>query len=127
MALVGKTTRKTIPHEPGAWIEFRELSGREMDEADRENTKASFLLFKDIDPAALKAAREGQQTAAADPRDGYDKDTLCKYGIVAWSYEEPCLPASVEKLDAQTRDWASSVILDMNLRAPGEDSASARS
>lgn len=134
MALAGKTTREVaIPHEPGNFFTFRELSGRELDEADRENTRQGMLLLEgmprmDLSAEQLAAARASQP--AQNPRDSYDKNVLCKYGIASWrgpEYDEtPCLFGNIEKLDASTRDWAAGIVLDLVLRTVPEELASAR-
>jgi hypothetical protein len=118
-----------VPHEPGATFTFRPLSGVELDEASRKGTKAVLALVEGLGTEAIKTmqALGTNGATAADPRSGYDKDTLVRYGIVDWSYEEPCTPENKAALDARTRDWAAEVILDMNLRPQGEEYASARS
>lgn len=134
MALAGKLSNPVeVPHEPGNFFTFRSLSGRELDEADRENTRQSMLLMEgmpkvEISADQIAAARATQ--GARDPRDSYDKGTVCKYGIAEWrgpNYDdEPCLYGNIEKLDATTRDWAAGKILDLVLRTVPEELASAR-
>jgi hypothetical protein len=135
MALAGKTTREVqVPHEPGNYFTFRDLSGHELDEAERENQRKAMLLMADIprmeiSAEQIAAARAGQP-ATKDPRESFDKDVLCKYGIVDWrgpNYEpDPCMFGYIEKLDAVTRDWAAAVILDLIIRTVPEELASAR-
>lgn len=121
--LAGRTERRDVPHEPGQWIEFRTLSGRQLDEAEEAQTRRAVKLVEGIDMSAVRAAADNQRTEGQQ-RDSYDKDTLIKYGVVGWSLDEPCDEVHKLSLDAQTRDWAVSVILEMNVRPLAIDSDS---
>ena len=127
MALVGKTERRDIPGEPGEWMEFRQLTGGELDEAEAVQTHRSLSMVKGLDPAAMSAIRTDPGVpvvAVPDPAAAYDKDTLVQYGVVAWSYSEPCDAEHKRLLEAATRDWAASAIVEMNVRPPGSASGS---
>lgn len=115
MSLVGKEKiRKDIPGEPGEWMEFRELSGSELDEADRVATRHIIDMMQGVDLSALKTPTEVDETRRRQA--AYDADVLIKYGVVTWSYEEPCTEENKRLLASATRNWARDVILDMNLR-----------
>lgn len=118
--LAGQTERRDVPHEEG-WFEFRTLSGRELDEAEAVLTRRTMDMVKGMDLTALRSNAAAQQT---ETRDSYDKDTLIKYGVTAWSLDVPCDDANKAMLDAQTRNWAAGVIVEMNVRplANGSDS-----
>lgn len=120
--LVGKTERREIPHEGGEWMEFRHLSGLQMDEAEETQTRRSLALVKGIDPAIMATwtADARQQVQAQGASGGYDKAILIRYGIAAWSYAEPCTDENKERLDAVTWDWAAAAIIEMNVRDLGE-------
>ena len=123
MAIVGRVTRHEIPHEPGEWFGFRELTGFEMDQARMEGVRQASKLVQGLDFSAMRDS--GQATA--DPRELYDKTTLVRWGVTEWSYREECSLEMRDRLDARTRDWAAEVILNMNLRAEGEERSSAGS
>src|SRR3972149_4903123 len=95
MALVGRTERRDIPGEDGEWMEFRKLTGGALDGA-----------------------------AGRAPGAAYDKDTLVQYGVVAWSYDAVCEDDAKKRLEAATRDWAASVVAEMNVRPPVSASGS---
>lgn len=128
MALVGREEARDIPHEPGESMTLRALTGVELDEADERGTARIFRTMKGIDQSVLNAmqsmadsspeARRRQRAA------GYDRQYLLERAIVGWSYDAPCTPENIAKLDARTRDWAVSAVLDMNMRDEGEASDS---
>ena len=116
--LVGKTERRDIPHESGNWMEFRQLSGLELDEAEAAAMLKALALVKGLDAGAMATLQA--QAGAQEQEQSHDKDTLVCHGIAAWSYPEPCDEENKRKLDAVTRDWAAAVILEMNVRSAGE-------
>jgi hypothetical protein len=120
----GRTERRDVPHEPGQWVEFRTLSGRELDEAEELQTKRAMRLVEGMD---LSAIRSAATTQTPEQRDSYNKDTLVKYGVIGCSECEPCSDEDKLKFDGATRDWAASVVLEMNLRPLASGSASALS
>ena len=127
--LAGRKETREVPHEPGATIEFRTLSGRELDEAERVSKERSMALVKGFDQAALQAMQSANKDKATetDPKDKYDADTLILYGVVQWSIAEPCDAENKGNLDAQTREWCVSVIVEMNVRPKGEVNGSGKS
>lgn len=118
----GRTERRDVPHEDGAWIEFRTLSGRELDEAEEVLTRRTMEMVKGMDLAALRTSADAQQ---AQKTDSFDKDTLVTYGVIRCSECDPCDEVAKQQLDAQTRNWAVTVILEMNVRPMGELNGSA--
>jgi hypothetical protein len=121
--LVGTTDteRVDIPHESGQWMEFKLLSGRELDEAEQAQTKRFLRMVAGMDAGTLDAMRKMSGSPAADARpDTYDKEKLVEHGVVAWSYDEPCTAAKKALLDARTRDWAAAAIIERNTRTEGE-------
>lgn len=132
-----KTPPTPVPHEPDAAFVFRKLAKKELREADEEDTRKKMaqqaaikasMTAEEYDAQVMAArARVATGEIVSNPRDGYDKDVLLKYGIVSWSGpgyddEPPVDPAS--QLDDETYDWAANLILDMNVRPVGEESAS---
>jgi len=120
--LAGRIERRDVPHAEGQWIEFRTLSGRELDEAEELQTQRAMRMVAGMDLSAIRSAADAQ---TAEQRDSYDKDALIKYGVAAWSLDDPCTEENKKMLDAQTRAWAVAVIVEMNVRplASGSDSA----
>src|SRR3972149_911108 len=106
MALVGRTERRDIPGEDGEWMEFRKLTGGELDQAEQIQTQRSLAMIRGLDSGAMSAIRSDPVVAQPEPAAAYDKDTLVQYGVVAWSYGEACEADAKKRLEAATRDWA---------------------
>lgn len=117
MALVKTLEPQPVPHEMGHSFTFRTLSGSEIDEAKDAQMKTSLQMFNAID-VDLSKLGSADPNAQVDLMSQYDKDVLIRYGVVAWTYGEPCDAESKAKLDALTRDWAARVILEENVRPP---------
>src|SRR3989304_3505866 len=113
----GRTEQRELPHEEGAWITFRTLSGTELDEAGERATQKALALVKGFDPEALRAYQAAASVQSEAPVSaGYDKDTLIRYVVVGCSECDPCSDEAKRMLDAATRDWAVEVITEMNTR-----------
>lgn len=123
MALVHKQTyRREIPHEPGQWFEFRPLTGGERDAASESRLRQLLPLVKELEALTNRPAAED---AADDPAVAYDKEMLIRFGVVNWSYDEPCDDENKAQLDARTREWAAGVIAGDNSRSEDEKKGSA--
>lgn len=116
----GRTERRDVPHEEGAWIEFRTLSGLELDEADDRSSEKlaekygkETILQMGMQSASLTITPE---ILEQQRKQKYDKATLIRYGIVGCSECEPCSQEARDTLDGMTREWAADVILEMNTR-----------
>jgi hypothetical protein len=86
-SLRNRSTKFTVPNEPGEWMAFRRLSEREI----QERTDLSTERFGDLDtPARFELAL-----------------AWLKGCLVAWSYEEACTVETCrELLDRPTLVWA---------------------
>ena len=51
-------------------------------------------------------------------------DVLIRYGLVGWTYPEPCDDEHKALLDVRCRDWIAGVITEMNVISEGEARAS---
>lgn len=115
---------RDIPHEPGEHMLLRKPSGRVVEEARRivesegrrsvrdfgaEIVKA-FMADRNEDAAVAKVRK--LQKASAYDTDQFDRETLLKGGIVAWSYRDldgkpiEVTATAIEALDEQTAQWA---------------------
>src|SRR3990167_4803890 len=106
MAIVrGVIRRVLLSHEPGAWVDLRLLSWRQLEEAQHAHLAATVRQFSGladgmeafqgfIDKATVGGTVAQQQN--------FDTATLLRAGIVAWSYEEPVSPENIDDLDAET-------------------------
>lgn len=138
--LAGRTERRDVPHAPGEWIEFKTLSGLQMQrarDADTERSTKNYVgLIKGLDPATIQAIREQEQREQKNKTEkapDYDAEMLIKWGVNAWSEDIPCTDENKVLLDGQTLQWAFEQIVEMNTlplasaesNSPGENSHSA--
>ncbi len=79
-----KPTRVQVPDEPDQWIEYRQLSARELEEM-----------------------QAGEFSSL-----GYTLHALGKM-ITGWSYDAPVNDETIGDLDAQTIRWLDSNLLEM--------------
>ena len=106
--LTGYTKRVEIPHEPGQWVEIRQLSKRQKEKAADAKTEVALLKAKAMGPELMASLQNAQPTAIVrDPGlDAYDWVTVLGFGIAAWSYAESVTVENIEALDETTADWA---------------------
>lgn len=123
--LAGRKEKRDIPHEAGEWFEFQTLSGKQMEEAQAIERDRTLKQMRDMGQDLIQAmqGRSGATETPA-PVDFYDKETLVRYGVVSWSYPERCDDDNKALLDAATRLWAATAIVEMNTRTPGEATGS---
>lgn len=124
MAIVGRVETLDIPHELGQTMQFRRLTGFEMDQAEERTTQSAMKVIAGIDPAVMAAWAGQGRTEGRQRQSRFDKETLVQFGVIGWSYAEPCTDENKAKLDAWTRDWAAAVIEEMNVRSEGEGEGS---
>ena len=133
-----RTEEREVPHDPGNWFTFTNLSGPELDEADLQGTRRMSEQMKALPESVVAEgmARRREsggavQTTPAEQFAGYDKATLVKYGVTDWRGskcdDRPCTPESLAALDAKTMEWAARVVFEMNVRPLGEGSGSGES
>lgn len=112
-----------VPHEPGEWIEFRELGWKALDTAQQVRARNSLMSFRDLGPEFLKSLSEGDDTAESpkkvNPGENYDKSALLRTAILNWSYPVECTEANIDNLDPTTADWAFDEIIKIHF--PTED------
>lgn len=120
------TQRVEIPHEPGEWMEFKKLSRRQLEDAERTRRLESYeelrVMGGELYEALVRGNREQvmqqagvdeAEVAAAqrDPLTRYDTFTLLRHGIKAWSYDATLSDAARAELDDETAEWAAREIL----------------
>ena len=128
MALISGTTHKVyIPHETSEadggphWVEIRKLSGSEMDEAQASRMDTLMERMGGL-MERMAGVRTPSDNVDADSietrRQLYDPDVLIKHALVSWSYEADIDGSPGGQLDAVTRDWLWSVVVEENTRPP---------
>lgn len=122
MALVGRPQRLIPPHEPTEWIEVRELSGLELDDAKEILGDKVMARLGKMDSESLSNIRNSRTTDSAPaegvevhPSDAYDKRTLLG-AILSWSYSEPLDEETRYKLDPETLQWLCDALVNLNVR-----------
>lgn len=105
------TRRLDVPGEAGEWIEVRPLSGRRKREAIKARQAAALQTMTELGSDTLAAIRAGRESMADDAKDDvdpyaqYDQEHVLASSIVAWSYDVPVTPESIDDLDAPTQDY----------------------
>ena len=120
--LTGYTKRVEIPHEPGQWVEIRQLSKRQKEKAADVKTDIALGKAKAMGPELMATIQNAQPSAIVrEPTvDAYDWATVLTFGIAAWSYAESVTVENIEALDETTADWAFKTILAFS-GPPSED------
>jgi len=88
------TNRVEVPHEPGEWFEFRDLSPIEQMECRRDAWQRVALGF--VADETEKEAQVAFETSVL----------MLERGVAGWSYDVPCTPENVRRLDIATMTWA---------------------
>ena len=113
-------TKVDIPFEPGEWIKLRPLSGREMDQARAARLSYHADQFEKFSAMLSSLPQNGASAAPDDNpesrREAYDPDTLICFAVREWSYTAPITDDPASLLDARTRDWLWTVIVEQNTR-----------
>ena len=108
MLTSGVVRRVELPHEPGQWVEVRQLSGSQLERAREARSLRAIEIARAMGPELLGAQISTEDRAAAvavrDPLNDYDRTMLLLAGITAWSYQEPVSPDSIADLDDETME-----------------------
>jgi len=122
--------RVEIPHEPGQWMAFSELSWSQLEGAARTRSVAAISIVALMPEAVQDRLDEakGQAQPAADETDpgaSYDQGSVLKASIKSWSYEADVTPDNIDALDERTADWAfeTAIALIQRSATEGEESA----
>lgn len=131
MSIFASDTRTTfpIPFDSPHTVTLQKLSGGEIERAQFEhmeglvtgrarNWATKFIQFARAGTATAKDARK----VLTDPLSGYDRLTLAKSGVKAWSYvvdgkPKPVTPEAIDDLDDEALEFFATEIL--RLTKPG--------
>lgn len=115
--LAGRIERRNVPHAEGEWIEFKTLSGLQMQRAadikTERDTKAMAPVVAQWDDQTL-ARVQASEKKKTEKAPEYDAETLLKWGIHDWSLDIPCTDENKALLDGLTFAWAVPQIVEMN-------------
>ena len=120
-----ETGKVDLPN--GEWAEIRELSVGELKEADQKGTEAIAGLMKLLPDTVVEKQLEQQQAEARGKVmdriirfEGYDPETLLKYGLTGWSFDEPCDDAHKKQLSARKGEIIARAIFELSVLDSGE-------
>jgi hypothetical protein len=93
-----------LPFDEGQWIQIRKLNGQQHEEAQRAH-RAGFAtdnkwagFFRAV--AGSGPSSDDVKRILADPLTGYDRYTLARAGLVAWSY-----PGAINAVEPPTTEY----------------------
>ena len=116
----GAVRRIDLPHEPGAWVEVRPISWRQLREAIDEAQTAGIRRLATMAGEfheLRELMAEARATTETGRADAYDTATLLRHGVVAWSYTDPVTAETLDELDQETVDL---IVAELLPRARGE-------
>lgn len=111
------------PDEPGVSFTLRKLSWAHCEEAAQVKLDKLFAMMKSLQGIELPND-PNVEAQAKDPLTKYDRATVLRHGITAWSYDTPLGTDSINDLDESTAAWLFSAIVVHSLRSADEGEAS---
>lgn len=107
-----------MPGDPEQWVRVRKLTGKQHEQAQEEH-RAEFVRGEKWASVFRAAMEQGPsaslvQSALADPLTGYDRYTLVRLGLVAWSYPQSVKPVTVKSTVEGEPDLVVDAIEDLD-------------
>lgn len=124
---ITSTITKTLKHpdEADVTITIRKLSHHQLMMAADARQDAVIEKFKRMgESVKFLPDRDEAGVIAEQPDNKYDRLTVLRCGITAWSYA-PEVAAGVEELDEETAAWLFGEIIMFSIRSAEEGKASA--
>ena len=121
------TDRVDLPK--GQWAKVKELSVGELREADQKGTEVAAAMMRLLPERVVESQMQQSQAQALDRvirYEGYDPETLLKYGVLEWSFEEPCDPEHIAKLGNQNGEILGRRIFELSILPVGEVESSSQ-
>lgn len=124
--LTSRETREIEhPDEPGIKFTLRKLSYGQVLEAEKIKRDDSFEMLRSLGDIKLpETDPEKVREAANNPDAKYDRATVLRHGITAWTYDAPCDDANKSDLDEKTASWLFAAIITHSLRSADQGEAS---
>lgn len=134
MSIFASATRNTIelPFDAPHTVTIRRLSGGQVRKAQKAQMLESLEIVRAAGGFAAfdrktqqEVGGEGQleaQMAKAkkDPLTDHDVLTVLRFGVVAWSYDQPVNDGTLEDLDAEAQEFIARQILALTHPATAE-------
>lgn len=111
----------------GETVQIKELSVGELREADQRGTEIAASMMKLLPESVIEKQMSAQRETALDRvirYEGYDPETLIRYGIVSWSFEEECSDENKAVLSAKKGEVVGRAIFELSVITTGEVVAS---
>lgn len=133
MGLIKTSEQITLPDDADQWLQFRQLTKRQLDAAFDVAREASAgwrrqLMdgikatggdpMAELEKARQKAMASGAEIEEPDPLTVYDACAVVDAGIIASSYGEALGDRPSDALEPSTVEWAARQILGMSARPP---------
>ena len=115
------TDRVDLPK--GQWAKVKELSVGELREADQKGTEVAAAMMRLLPEKIVESQMQKSRENALERiirYEGYDPETLLKYGILEWSFEEPCDEEHIAKLGAHHGEILGRRIFELSIFPVGE-------
>ncbi len=122
-----ETDRVDLPN--GQWAKVKELSVGELREADQKGTEVAAAMMRLLPEKIVESQMQKSRENALERiirYEGYDPETLLKYGIIEWSFEEPCDHEHIAKLGAHHGEILGRRIFELSIFPVGEVEGSSR-
>lgn len=128
--LTNKLTKTIpVPHEDGVTVTIRKLSFGALDEARVVKRNDAAGIMKAFQGVALPSMSELQAAVVAeadgedapDPGAPYDRATVIKHGLTAWSLDDPV--SAFTELGDDTATWLFNEIIAFSIRSAEEGEA----
>ena len=115
------TDRVDLPK--GQWAKVKELSVGELREADQKGTEVAAAMMRLLPESVVESQMQQSKEQAIDRvirYEGYDPETLLKYGVLEWSFEEECNQENIAKLGNQNGEILGRRIFELSILPVGE-------
>ncbi len=128
MFVTGVTERVEL--DGGEWIEIRKLSAKQLSNAGRAREREVGELLRTFGGDVMASVQRARQDAAAaaavaaaddDPLTSYERWSVLRDGIVAWSSDRKVTASAIDDLDEATSVTVARAILTLSL--PPRDEA----
>jgi len=122
MSIFASQTQDTValPFDPPHTVTIQKLSGKDLEAAQfvhmtgvatgrGRNWATTFRRLA----AAGVATNADAQKVLSDPLSGYDRLTLAKAGVKAWTYAEEVTPAAIDDLVEEALEFFATAVLKL--------------
>lgn len=114
--MIGTKTRKIkLPHEPGAWIEVKDLTWKQIAEAKRLNMLDMMKSMKDFGDILEAVMGKKPDPNVKETIESYDIDYVLKSAVKGWSYNEKFTPKLIDQLDPKTVNFLANELLGIEV------------